>query len=224
MRTASKTLKQESATSKISVWIIEDNHSFRESLKKLINSNEGIFCSDTFSTCEEALEKLNTAYFPQVILLDLGLPGMSGIEGIGRIKSIAPAIQIIVITVYDDNDKILNAICAGASGYLLKASSEEKIIEAINDVHSGGAPMNPHIARKVVTMFAEIRPPANNFSLTIREKEILDWMVKGFTKKQIAENIHLSYHTVDTHIRSIYYKLQVHTRTGAVAKALKGGY
>jgi DNA-binding NarL/FixJ family response regulator len=203
------------------VWLIEDNDAFRNALVRVINQIGGMCCGNTFSSCEDALQALADETAPEVIMLDVGLPGMSGIEGIKLIKTIAPSTHIIMLTMFDDHDKVFKSICAGASGYLLKTSPKEKITEAIRDVLEGGAPMNAQIAKSVLGMFTKLAGPQGDYGLTTRENEVLQLMVTGLIKKEIAEKLSLSYHTIDTHLRNIYQKLHVHTRTGAVAKALK---
>ena len=188
---------------------------------RAINRAAALRCLHTFSTCEEALSALEREPAPDVVLLDVGLPGMNGIQGIREIKSRAPSVQVLMITVYDDHQKVFDAICAGASGYLLKTSDDESIVEAIQEVLRGGAPMNPRVARLVLSMFTKLAvPPKHDYGLSVREKEILELIVKGLLKKEIADQLSLSYHTVDNHLRSIYEKLHVHSRSGAVAKAL----
>lgn len=205
----------------IEAWIIEDNESYRNNLVKLIDQARGMKCTGAYSACEDALHELREELPPHIILLDIGLPGMDGIEGIRRIKAIAPEAHIVIITVYDDSDKIFSAICAGAAGYLLKTSSEEKILEAIRETLDGGSPLNAQIATKVLAMFKKINPPINDYGLTPRERTVLDFAADGFTKKRIAEEMLVSHHTIDAQLRSIYEKLQVHSRAGAVAKAIK---
>ena len=153
--------------------------------------------------------------------MDIGLQGMSGIEGAHRIKSISPATDLIMLTIHEEDQNVFKAICAGASGYLLKSSTSEEVIRAIKEVLHGGAPMNAQIARKVLDMFSKIAAPKGDYRLTEREKEILLLMTDGLTKKGIADKLFLSYFTVDTHLKNIYTKLHVHTRSGAVAKVLK---
>jgi DNA-binding NarL/FixJ family response regulator len=206
---------------KIDIWLIEDNDAFRNALARVLNQIGGLRCSHTFSSCEAALEVLKADLAPHVILLDVGLPGMSGIEGIGRIKAHAPETHILMLTMFDDHDKVFRSICAGASGYLLKTSPKQKIADAIREVLDGGAPMNPQIARSVIQMFTKMAAPKHDYGLTAREKEVLDLMVQGKIKKEIADHMSLSYHTIDTHLRNIYQKLHVHSGTGAVAKALR---
>jgi DNA-binding NarL/FixJ family response regulator len=210
------------ASEKIPVWLIEDHADFRHMVAWQINQIGDLHCARAFSNCEDALKALQREPAPQVILCDVGLPGMNGIDGISAIKSIVPAAHIIMLTVYDDHHKVFGAICAGASGYLLKDASEEAITAAIHEVLNGGAPMNPRVARLVLERFArENAAPRNSYGLSTREKQILELMVEGLIKKQIAEKLGVSHHTVNNQLRSIYDKLHVHTRGGAVAKALK---
>jgi DNA-binding NarL/FixJ family response regulator len=211
----------QSSESRASVWLIEDNEAYRRTIRRVINRLEGFFCPQAFAWCEEAIERLRSGDAPDVILLDVGLPGMGGLEGIRVIKSIVPSSHVIMLTVFDDQEKIFQAICAGASGYLLKTSSEEKIALSIREVMSGGAAMTPSIAQKVIEMFANLAAPRDDYGLTAREREILNLAVEGLIKKEIADRLGLSFHTVDAHLRNIYTKLQVHTRAGAVSKALK---
>lgn len=208
----------------ITVWLIEDNRTFRETVARVINETGDMACTQYFSNCEEALGALDRERTPDVILLDVGLPGMSGIEGIGRIREADPDCHAIVLTVFDDQEKVFRAICAGASGYLLKTSPVEEITAGIRDVMRGGAPMNGRIAKMVLAMFSKIAPkPSADYDLTSREKEILILMVEGLIKKEIAHRLQISFHTVDSHLRNIYTKLQVNSQAGAVAKALREG-
>lgn len=178
-------------------------------------------CTLQCTGCEEALEALEGGLLPDVVLMDIGLPGIDGIEGVRRIKALAPAVQVIMLTVHHDDKKIFEAICAGATGYLLKTVPPEEVIRAIGQVSRGGAPIDSRIARRVLDMFSRLALPQADYGLRNREKEILQLLVEGLTQKQIAARLYLSPHTIDGHIRNIYAKLQVHTRTGAVAKALK---
>lgn len=205
----------------ISVWLIEDNHTFRNAVARVINAAAGLECRQHFSNAEQALELLADGTVPDVLLVDVELPGINGVEAVQRIKSISPATRIIMLTVFDDHDKIFRAICAGASGYLLKTSPIEKVLESVRDVYAGGAPMTPRVAHSVLDMFSRMVVPHQDYGLTAREQSILELMTEGLLKKEIAEKLTLSYHTVDTHLRNIYAKLHVNTRSGAVAKALK---
>jgi DNA-binding NarL/FixJ family response regulator len=205
----------------IQIWLIEDNDAYRNALERVINGSDGLHCPRTFSSCEAALQALAAESSPQVILLDVGLPGMSGIEGIKHLKTNAPTTHVIMLTMFDDHDKVFQSICAGASGYLLKTSPQAEITEGIREVLAGGAPMNARIARSVLEMFTRLAAPKGDYGLTGREEEVLELMVRGLIKKEIADRLSLSYHTIDSHLRNIYQKLHVHTRTGAVAKAIK---
>ncbi|MBE0570485.1 MAG: response regulator transcription factor [Ignavibacteriaceae bacterium] len=208
--------------SKTDVIIIEDNELLRDSLKEAINKSSSISCINAFGSGEAALEFIESEELvPDIILLDIGLPGMSGIELIPELKKLSPSSKIIIITIHDDDENVFNAICAGASGYLLKDLSSNGIVNSISEVMNGGAPMNSHIAKKVLNMFRDQNVKSSGYSLSDREKEILALLVDGLSKKQIAENIFLSHHTVDSHIRNIYAKLEVHSRSSAISKAIK---
>ena len=207
--------------SNITVWIIEDNARYRTSLSEIINKHTGWICPETFSCCEDALKALKDLFPPEVFLLDIGLPGMSGVEGITHFKKITPSSHIIVLTICDDSNSVFNAICAGASGYLLKESSSDKIIDSIRDVLAGGAAMNAQIAKKVMDFLAQAKNSKGEYGLTDREKEILRLAVDGKNKKQIASTLFVSYHTVNTHLKNIYKKLQVSTSAGAVSKVIR---
>jgi len=206
----------------ITVWLVEDNHSFRHTMVRVLEQAEDLHCAQHFANCEEALEEMARGGLPDVILLDVELPGMNGIDAVLQIRSISPTTKIVMLTVFDDHDKIFKAVCAGASGYLLKTSPMAKIIESVREAYAGGAPMTPRVARLVLDMFSRLRPPQHKgYGLTVREREVLELMAKGFLKKEIADQLSLSYHTVDTHLRNIYVKMHVNTRTKAVAKALR---
>ncbi|HEY7751117.1 MAG TPA: response regulator transcription factor [Ignavibacteriaceae bacterium] len=207
---------------KIQTIVIEDNSLFRKTLTGFINQSPELVCSRNFASCEDALETMERESIdPDIIFLDIGLPGMNGIEGISHLRNTAPSAKIIILTIRDDDETIFKAICSGASGYLLKDSTSEKILDSIKEVLNGGAPMNSSIAARVLKMFKEFVPAQGDYSLTKREKEILKLLVDGLSKNIIAEKLFLSYHTVDGHIRKIYEKLEVHSASGAVAKALK---
>ena len=204
-----------------SIWLVEDNRRFRENIRDLINETEGLSCVLAVPSCEEALERLSTEAAPDIVLMDIGLPGIDGIEGIGRVKGVLPKVQVIMLTVFDDDEKVFRAICAGASGYLLKSDRPDQIIRSLKDILNGGAPINAQIARKVLGMFTEIAAPKGHYDITDAERGILHRLVEGNPKKQIAYDLGVSFHTVDSHLRNIYAKLQVHSRSEAVAKALK---
>ena len=203
------------------VWIVEDHRAFRQQAADAINEMPGLSCTHQFRTCEEALNLLQSQAAPHVVLMDIGLPGISGIEGIGRFRQCASETEVIVLTVFEDEDKLLQAICAGASGYLLKSSSLDEIADAIRLAHSGGSPMTPRIARRVLGFFSQRPQPFTQYDLTAREREILQALEDGLAKKEIAARLAISFHTVDMHLRHIYEKLHVNTATAAVAKALR---
>ena len=205
------------------LWIVEDHAAFRRTLVRVLNAETDLQCSRDFDSCEKLLAALAKPDVPDLILLDVGLPGMSGLEGIRLIKERAPKALVVILTVFEDDDKVFQAICAGAAGYLLKTSSGADITQAVRDALAGGSPMNPRIARRVLEMFSKLAPKQNDYGLSEREKEILQLMTTGLIKKEIADKLTLSVHTVDTYLRRIYEKLEVNTRTGAVAKALKEG-
>lgn len=205
----------------VNIWLVEDNLRYRKSLAGLINGTPVMKCNHSFTSCEEAIEMATQEISPEVILLDIGLPGMDGIKGIEKFKEIYPSTLIVILTVYDDSDKVFDALCAGASGYLLKDSSPEKIIDSINEVLAGGAPMNMKIAHKVLELFSKFKKKKPDYGLTEREKEILQQIVFGLTKQQIADKLFLSFHTVNTHLKNIYNKLHVHSISGAVSKVYK---
>ena len=208
-------------TSPITLWLVEDNETFRRTLARALERTGEFQCTGSHASCEEALAPIKGRVPPQVILLDVGLPGMDGIAGLRVFREAFPSTALIILTVFEDDDKIFRAICAGASGYLLKTAPVKDIAAAIRDTLEGGSPMNSRIARRVLTMFSKLAPEQKDYGLTVREKEILQHMVGGLIKKEIADRIGLSVHTVNTHMRHIYEKLHVTTGTGAVAKALQ---
>jgi RNA polymerase sigma factor (sigma-70 family) len=206
----------------IKVSIVEDNAQFRSTLGNVINRSEGFKCIGQYGSAEEALEEI-PKNVPDVVLMDINLPGMNGVECVARLKKLCPDTQIVMLTVYEDTDNIFNALKAGATGYLLKRTTREELLEAIRDVYKGGSPMTTHIARKVVQSFQKMESSSPTEALTAREQEVLECLAKGFLYKEIADKLGISYETVRTHIRRIYEKLQVRSRTEAVAKFLKSG-
>ncbi len=207
----------------IHLWLIEDHKTYGERLARALNRLEGIACTQRFTACEDAFAALTTEPPPQVILLDVGLPGMSGIEGIARLRQLAPNAAIVILTVFEEDDKIFRAICAGAAGYLLKTSSTDDIAAAIRSAAAGGSPINPHIARRVLEMFSKANVPQKDYGLTPRETDILKLLVSGSTIKDAAAQLGIGYYTADEYIRSVYVKLQVRSRGSAIAKAVKEG-
>jgi DNA-binding NarL/FixJ family response regulator len=202
----------------ITLWVIEDNDSYRNTIAALVDSTKGMRCTHAFGSCEEALKTLEDECAPEIMLMDIGLPGMSGIEGLGRIKAISPSTDLIMLTVFDDEKQKFEAICSGASGYLLKSAQPHEIIGAVRQVFGGGASMDAQIARKVLDMFSRLSVPMGEYGLTGHEKEILRLMVDGLTAKEIAERLFLSIRTVDTHVKNIYMKLHAHSRSRALGR------
>lgn len=204
----------------IKVAIIEDQRDIRECLTFLINGTAGYSCSGSFRSMEEALDKI-AHDLPDIVLSDIGLPGMDGVEGVKVLKSRYPDLLILMLTVYDDNERIFDAMCAGASGYLLKKTPPAKLLDSLKEAIGGGAPMSPEVARRVITLFREIRPPDRaDYQLTPHELRLLKLFVEGHIYKTAATELGVSVNTVNFHVRNIYEKLQVHTRSEAVAKAL----
>ncbi len=201
------------------VAIVEDDSGLRESLAILIDGATGLQCVGTYSSAEAALKNM-PGNWPDVVLMDINLPQMSGIECVARLKEKCPALQIIMLTVYVDNEKIFKSLQAGATGYLIKQTAPGELLEAIADVQHGGAPMTNTIARQVVQYFQQRKPSNDAENLTQRENEILELVAQGYRDKEIADQLTLSVRTVGTHIRNIYEKLHVRSRTEAVLKFL----
>jgi len=205
----------------IRVAVVEDNAELREGLARLIDGGSSTACAGVYGRCDELLAALPVIR-PDVVVMDIGLPGMSGIEGVSKIKSLAPGTEIVMVTVYEDEENIFQAIRAGASGYLLKKTLPGGLLDAIAEIHSGGAPMTASIARKVLAAFQGNAPSsASDSTLSLREREILSALVNGQSYKMIADSCFISIDTVRSHIKSIYGKLQVHSKAEAVAAALK---
>lgn len=208
-------------TRTINVVIIEDDRLIRDGLARLINSGEGFHCSGAFRSMEAALEH-TWAPPPDAALVDLGLPGISGIEGLARLKEKYPSLGLLVLTVYEDDERIFQAVCAGACGYLLKKTPPQKILESIHEVLNGGAPMSPEVARRVLQLFREIRPPERvTYELTPHELRLLKLLVEGHNYQSAAAELGVTFSTINFHMQNIYGKLQVHSKSEAVAKALR---
>ena len=205
----------------IKVAIFEDNKSLLESLKQLINGADGMTCTGAFADANKLVHNIQLAK-PDVVMMDINMPGISGIEAVKIIKEKFPNVYILMQTVFDDNDKIFAAICAGASGYMLKKTTPQKMLEAVRETYQGGAPMTPSVAVKVLEMFrVQTGVEKNEFiDLSEREKEILSLLVKGNSYKAVASACFISIDTVNTHVRHIYEKLHVHSKSEAVAKAI----
>lgn len=201
--------------------LVEDMRDIREGLATLINFTEGFSLSGSYRSMEEAIPKIR-GNVPAVLLSDIGLPGMNGIEGIRRLKDEFPQMTVLMITVYDDDERIFDAICAGATGYLLKRTSPAKLLENIREAVSGGAPMSPEVAARVIKLFREVRPPEKlDHDLTPHELRLLKLLVEGHNYTTAATELGVSYNTIKFHMRHIYEKLQVHSKSEAVAKALQ---
>lgn len=205
----------------ITVIIVEDQKDLREGLQTLINFTPGFKCVGAFRSMEEALARVKYEV-PDIVLSDIGLPGMSGIEGIRILKEQFPDLTILVLTVYDDNEKIFDALCAGASGYLLKQTEPAELLKSVREAVGGGAPMSPEVASKVIKLFREVRPPERaDYDLTPHELRLLKLLVEGHNYVTAAEQLKISYNTIKFHVRNIYDKLQVHSKSEAVAIALR---
>ena len=201
--------------------IIEDHRAMRDGLVSLINFTDGFKCIGSFGTMEEALARLRHDK-PDVVLSDIGLPGMDGIEGIKKIKEMYPQMTILMLSVYDDDERIFDALCAGASGYLLKRTPPSKILESMREAISGGAPLSPEVANKVLRLFREVRPPEKvDYDLTPHELRLLKFLVQGHNYTTAAAELKVSYNAIKFHMKNIYEKMQVHSKSEAVAKALQ---
>ena len=207
----------------IKVAIFEDNRSLREGLAAMIGGTAGFECVGAYANCNNIFKNISQDK-PDVVLMDIELPGINGIEAVGMIKEEFPEMKIIMETIFDDDEKIFSSICAGAEGYILKHTSPAEIMEAIQEIYEGGSPMNPSIANRVLKMVRD-RPDTRNketFDLSDREKEILTCLVKGMSYKMVADACFISIETVNVHIKNIYKKLHVHSKSEAVAKAIRG--
>jgi len=210
-----------SATENIRVMIVEDDRAVREGLSLIIDGTPGYACVGAFGSVEEGL-KLPATLNPDVMLLDINLPGMLGSEGVGFFRSKYPALQVLMLTVYAEQDKVFESICNGASGYLLKKTPPARLLEAIREAHEGGAPMSPEIARKVITLFRQSVPAAHSdYQLTPQETRLLKLLSDGYSYQSSAGQLNISINTVRNYIRSIYEKLQVNSKSEAVGKALR---
>lgn len=210
----------------IAVWLVEDNRPFRETLAGLLDRTEGFSCRQSVGNAENALRLLATQPAPDVVLLDINLPGLDGIEAVRRFKATKPDVIVLMLTVFDDNDRVFDAICAGANGYLLKTASIAQIVQALREASTGGAPMSPAIARKVLEMFGRFgggKSARSSTTLTSREQDVIKALAQGSSMSEISAQLNISYHTVDTHLRHIYGKLHVHSATAAVARAVRDG-
>ena len=205
----------------IKVAIIEDRREIRDGLAMLISGTEGFKCTGTYRSMEDALPRIGTD-LADVVLCDIGLPGMSGIDGMRILKERFPNLLLIMLTIYDDDERIFNALCAGACGYLLKKTPPAKLLEGLKEAVDGGSPMSPEVARRVIALFRDIRPPERaDYELTPHETRLLKLLVEGHNYKTAALELNVSINTISFHMRHIYEKLQVHSKSEAVAKALR---
>ncbi|MGH9159009.1 MAG: response regulator [Vicinamibacteraceae bacterium] len=211
----------EASPQTITVAIIEDERDIRDGLAGLLRLASGYRCTGAYRSMEEALDRI-TLDLPDVALVDIGLPGMNGIEGIRLLKDRHPALRLLVLTVYDEDELIFDALCAGACGYLLKRTPPARLLESLREAMEGGAPMTPEVAYKVIRLFRDIRPPARaDYHLTPHELRLLKMLVEGHNYKTAAAALGVSVTTVAFHMRNIYDKLQVHSKSEAVSKALR---
>ena len=204
----------------ISVSIVEDNDKLRGTLARVLNRADGFRCVSQYGSAEDALKDLPKVK-PDVVLMDINLPGMNGVECVRQLKPLLPETQVMMLTVYEDTENIFNALAAGASGYMLKRTTTKELIEALHEVKRGGSPMTMHIARKVVQSFQKSAPAQSTENLSEREQQVLDLLSQGLIYKEISDKLGIGYETVHTYIRRVYEKLQVRTRTEAVAKFLR---
>ena len=205
----------------ITVSLVEDDRKTRDSLVSVLRRASGVSVLGAHACAEAALSGVPQEK-PEVVLMDINLPGMNGVECVRQLKQVAPRMLVVMLTVYEDTENIFNALAAGASGYLLKRTKSVELLEAIREVHRGGSPMTTHIARKVTQSFQRAGPsPQPTENLSEREQQVLDCLSQGFLYKEIADKLGIAYETVHTYIRRIYEKLQVRTRTEAVAKFLR---
>ena len=208
-------------TQVIKAAVIEDIREIRDGLTTLINFTDGFRCTGSYRSVEEALTRLKENV-PDVLLSDIGLPGMSGIEGIRLLKGQFPQMQVLMLTVYDDDDRIFDALCAGASGYLLKRTPPAKLLENIREAMSGGSPVSPEVASRVIKFFREFHTPDRaDYELTPHETRLLKLLTEGYNYNTAAEKLGVSYNTIKFHVRHIFEKLQVHTKSDAVVKAMR---
>jgi DNA-binding NarL/FixJ family response regulator len=205
----------------VKVAVIEDHREFREYLVALISGAEGFRCTGSYRSMEEARDKIPFE-LPDVVLVDIGLPGMSGVDGVRLLRDRYPQLVLLMQTVYEDDERIFDALCAGASGYLLKKTQPARLLESLREAASGGAPMSPEVAQRVIRLFREIRPPErSDYNLTPHELRILRLLVEGHNYKTAAAELKVTTSTINFHLQKIYEKLQVHSKSEAVAKALR---
>ncbi len=209
----------------INVAIVEDNKTIREGLAALITGTPGYDCVGSYPDCEKFLSKVSKSNI-DVVLMDIGLPGISGIEGVKKARKINPALNILMLTIYEESNVVFEALCAGACGYLVKKTPPSRLLEAIKDIYEGGSPMSSNIARQIISVFHQKKNGNGNgieYELSPREKEVINHLADGYNYQEIADKIFISVDTVRHHIRNIYKKLHVHSQSEAVAKAIRKG-
>lgn len=210
-------------TTIIKTAIIEDRTEIREGIARLVERAPGFTCTGAYGSMEEALARIS-GNMPDIVLCDIGLPGMSGIEGMRILKEQHPQLVALVLTIHTDDERIFDALCAGASGYMLKTTTPQKLLESLKEAVAGGAPMSPEVARRVIGLFRDFRPPSQaTHDLTPHEVRLLKLLVDGYSYKAAASELGVTVNTIKFHLRSIYDKLQVHSKSEAVAKALRHG-
>ena len=216
----SKSVSAGAQSDVIRVALVEDRREIRDALAAIIEGTEGFRCTGSFRTMEQALAEIGRD-LPDVVLSDIGLPGMSGIEGVGILKERYPQMLLLILSVYEDDERIFDALCAGACGYLLKRTSPARLLESLKEAVQGGSPMSPEVARRVVALFRDFRPPEKaDYQLTPHETRLLKLLVEGHTYKTAAAELGVSINTIAFHMKHVYEKLQVHSKSEAVAKAL----
>jgi DNA-binding NarL/FixJ family response regulator len=212
------------ATTTINIWIVEDHELFAKQIRRLLAGENDLSCPYHFTNAADLFDKLRfTNERPDLLLLDLGLPRRDGLEVLGEIRLALPEVKVLILTAYDDREKVYRAICNGASGYLLKTADPDEILSGIRDVMHGASALSSPIAKMILEGFSRYGPVENIEPLTSREEDVLRYLVKGLIKKEIADQLGISQHTVDMHLRSVYRKLQVRSQTEAVSKALRQG-
>ncbi|MDF7801957.1 response regulator transcription factor [Pontiellaceae bacterium B1224] len=204
------------------IWIVEDDAGYRRTLQRLLNRKEQMSCDRVFSSCPALFDALATEAHPDLVLMDLGLPGMSGVEGIQKLSKLAPDLAVVVLTVFSEKEKVLEALDAGAAGYLLKSATPQEIVQGVQQVFEGGAALSPMVARTVINEMQK-SIPTEQFNLSDREMDVLTQLAEGLALKQIADELGVSYFTVNFHVKNLYRKLHVQSQSGAVAKAFRSG-
>lgn len=206
----------------INIWLVEDDTGYRRALQEILNQEEHITCDRTFPSCAKLFDAIKTHPHPDLLLMDLGLPGMSGVEGIKKLAGLAPDLAVIVLTVFADKEKVLQALDAGASGYLLKTATSEEIISGLQQVFFGGAALSPSVAKVVLEEMRNPKP-SEHFDLSPRELEVLELLALDLAVKEIADKLGISERTVSFHLTNLYAKLKVQSQSGALAKAFRAG-